>query len=151
MIKLTAQEVFSYLKQVGYNPEIQKDSGQILINMSIKNQNIPLFIGLLGENNLLQMLSYLPYKLQSEHLDKIARLLHVFNRKIDLPGFGMDEEYKFLFYRAVFPLITQEASREMLNFYILAIRVTLESFMEGIGAVLSGELSFQEALNKLQI
>lgn len=96
---------------------------------------IPIFFVIFGDNLLLQLISYLPFPLKEASLAPVARFLHKINRDLDIPGFGMDEKEKLIFYRIVIPCITGKLDEQLLANFLGTIRLACENFLEPIGIV----------------
>lgn len=148
MIKLTLNDLLAYLNAKKLDPTFQPQYGQIFINLTIDEHEIPVFFGIRSEM-LLQTIAYLPYEIQPKTLGEIARLLHVLNKELDLPGFGMDEKERLMFFRTVIPTIDAQVEEKMIDMCIGITRLACETFMKAIALVLSGAMTV-DSINEKQ-
>jgi len=148
-IDFNLNALLSYLKENQLQPELQKETNQIFILYHIQNFEVPVFFLLNKESKLLQIVAYLPYQLPDKTLDNTARLLHLLNKELDMPGFGIDEQNKFMFYRAVVPCLDGNIEKRLFNMYLGTTRIACDTFMHAIGIVVSGT-STVDALMKEQ-
>jgi hypothetical protein len=136
----------AYLKENDLVPEFQKETGQIFIVYKIQEHEVPVFLLLRPESALLQMVAYLPYRLRKKILGEVARLLHILNKELDMPGFGMDEFEELMFYRAVLPCPQGNIDTRLFNMYLGTTRVACDTFMHAIGMVVSGTMRVDEVM-----
>lgn len=108
MVQLAQNALLQVLKEMKLDPIWQKETDQIYVLLTIAKREVPIFFGLRGGNTLLQTIAYLPYDLPQKSIGQVARLLHLLNRDIDVPGFGIDEEQRLMFFRCVIPCIEGE-------------------------------------------
>ncbi len=145
-IPLNQNALLQFLNQKDFHPLFQKETDQTYLVMNIGEYEVPLFFLIRSENSLLQTLAYLPYQLQEKTLGETARLLHLLNKELDMPGFGLDEKEDLMFYRCVIPCVDGKISEELLLTYISCTRLACETFMGAIGTILSGSASIDELL-----
>lgn len=136
--------LLQFLNQHGLEPSYEKGSGQIYISFMIAGFEVPVFFVLRKETGLLQTVAYLPYELKEDTMSNVARLLHLFNKELDMPGFGMDEQLKITFYRSAIPCIDGQANEDFVRLYIAATKLACETFMQAIGMVTAGTMTFEE-------
>lgn len=137
-LDLNVNNLLKALKQLHFEPMFQKETDQTYILFKIKEVEVPVFFGVNQESALLQIIAYLPYQLHEERLGEVARMLHLVNKQLDLPGFGMDEKEKLMFYRCVVPCLHGKLEEKLLGMYLAAIRLVCETFMFAIGSVAAG-------------
>ena len=89
------------IKKLGYAATFQKESGQLVTAFEIKGTEYPVFMRITEQSTLLQIVMFLPCKSDEKTLPDTLRLLNLFNRELDFPGFGYDEASKLIFYRIV--------------------------------------------------
>src|ERR1700722_5992510 len=118
MIKLTEDSLYKLLKEKNLKPIFEKQSKSTYLNMSIKGVEVPIFFAVRGEGNLLQTIAYLPYELNPGAVGDVARLLHLLNREVDIPGFGMDETQKLMFFRCVIICVDAKLDPKLLDIYL---------------------------------
>lgn len=129
-----------FLTNLALNPMLERDSGLTYINFSANGHDMPLFFVIRNEGNVLQLISYFPYQLPSNQVASTARLLHLLNRDLDVPGFGMDEEQSLIFYRLVLPCFNKQVDSMLLRTYIDTIKIVCDSFSHAIGLISSGNM-----------
>jgi hypothetical protein len=142
MVKLTLPAVLAYLKRQ-YQAELQEDKQQIVFILKMGDKEVPVFVNVLHET-ILQMIAYLPYELKLDGMGEIARLLHLINKQLDVPGFGLDENINMVFYRAVIPCLEPEIDEKLIEAYLSTITVACRSFTGSIEALASGDVSSME-------
>jgi hypothetical protein len=142
----TINALLAYLRENNLQPELQKETGQVFITYKIQQYEVCVFFLMRPESALLQMVAYLPYQLPEKTLGEVARMLHILNRELDLPGFGMDESEKLMFYRSVVPCVEGKVDKYLFNMYLGTARIACESFMNAIGIIVSGTMSVDEIM-----
>lgn len=145
-IALTQNHLIQLLNSWNFNPVYEKESDQIYIFLKIAHYEVPVFFGIRSGDQLLQTIAYLPFQLLDLHLGQVARLLHLLNRELDMPGFGMDEVQKLLFYRIVIPCINKELNEKVLELQLATTKVAIETFMDAIAMVLTGKGKVEDLL-----
>ncbi len=143
MVDLTLDEIYKYLNDRELRPTLQRQNNQVFITLQVKKMEVPLFFAVLGEGTLLQMIAYVPYTMHEKAISEAARLLHYVNREIDMPGFGMDEKDRLMFYRLVLACVDKKVDERLLELYIATTRVACETFMEAIQLISSGTANFE--------
>lgn len=136
---LNQNNLDKFLTSLDLNPHLEKESGLTYINIQANGHDIPLFFVIRNEGEVLQMISYFSYQLLD--VSATARLLHLLNRDLDIPGFGMDEEQGLIFYRLVIPCFDKEMDGILLRIYIDTIKVVCDSFSHAIGLISSGSMN----------
>lgn len=145
---LNLNALLEHLRESELQPELQKEHNQIFITYQLKGQDVPVFFLIQEKTNILQIVAYLPYQLHATTFGEVARMLHILNREMDLPGFGMDESEKLLFYRSVIPCFEGRVHKELFNMYLAATRLACDTFMHAIAMIASGTMKVDEALKK---
>ncbi len=132
-MELSPDALMQLLSRGKDKPVFQKNTGQVYIETTIQGKKIPIFFGILGDGYLLQMISYLPFQLKEERLGDIALLLHRLNKEIDLPGYGMDEENKLIYYRVVVYCDEKELNEKTLDIYVKSSQFASAALIEALG------------------
>lgn len=148
MIALDLNKILTYLRSQGIEAEYQKETNQLCILFKTAEREYPLFIRIYDGNELLQLLAFLPCNTKTSTLNDTARLLHLLNKEIDTPGFGMDEDSNVVFYRCMMPIKEKEVDENILHSYINAIQVVCRSFAPVVAAVAYGAVTFDEVIKK---
>jgi hypothetical protein len=149
MIPLTLEALMQHLQKNHYDPKIQKETGQIYFIMKQDAAELPVFIRIYENRNLLQILAFI-CNVKAEMLNDMARLLHLFNKELDMPGFGLDEAMPMTFYRLMIPVSNQAIDPFFFNEYLKSVELATKLFLHPIVAVASGTLSYQEFMKKVK-
>lgn len=141
---LNQNNLSNFLKQINLQPLFEKESQLTYINIQAEDHELPLFFVIRNQGEILQMICYFPYQLHDEQKGATARLLHLLNRDLDTPGFGMDEEQGLIFYRVVLPCLQGQINETLLRIYIDTIKLVCDSFSHAIGLISSGNMNLDE-------
>ncbi|WP_348664158.1 YbjN domain-containing protein [Chlamydia vaughanii] len=141
---LNQNNLSHFLKNAGLEPLLERESGLTYINIQAEDHELPLFFVIRNEGEILQLICYFPYQLHDNQKESTARLLHLLNRDLDTPGFGMDEEQGLIFYRLVIPCLNGEIHEKLLRIYIDTIKLVCDSFSHAIGLISSGNMNLDE-------
>lgn len=147
-IKLNQDDLLKLLNSWKLEPTFQPVTAQVYIVMKIRELEVPVFFGIRSENTLLQTIAYLPYRLQKNTLNEVARVLHLLNKELDVPGFGLDEKENLMFYRTVILCPDQELNEKVLELHLATGRVAVESFMGAIEMIATGKKSVEDLYKK---
>ncbi|WP_201456823.1 YbjN domain-containing protein [Chlamydia sp. 17-3921] len=142
--ELNQNNLTKFLRDSNLEPLFEKSSSLTYINILVNDHELPVFFVIRSEGEVLQLVCYFPYQLSETHKEATARLLHLLNRDIDIPGFGMDEEQGLIFYRLVIPCLNKEMSGPLLRIYIDTIKIVCDSFVHAIGLISTGNLNLDE-------
>ena len=148
MISLNLDSIFDYLTSQKMEVKRQPETNQIYLLYKAHEQEFPIFIRIMEEGELVQLLAFMPISLNPKSVADLSRLLHLFNKEIDIPGFGMDEASKVCFYRVVLPGTEGKISGEVVAGYINSIRVITETFFPVIAAVVTQTATFEDVVKK---
>ncbi len=148
MIPLNIESIKKFLLSVKLDAQFQKETNQIFIISKIQNQDVPLFIRVMEGGDLLQLLYFLPLNIDPKNNADLSRLLHLVNKELDIPGFGMDETAGVLFYRVMLPSTQKKIDGAMLESFVRSMLSVIETFLPVIGAVSQGLVGFDEVLEK---
>ena len=148
MIPLDLYKISAHLRSQEIESEIQKETNQICILLKVADREYPLFIRIYEGGELLQLLAFLPCNTKSETRADTARLLHLLNKEIDIPGFGMDEDSEVVFYRCMIPAKDKQLDKKIFDAFINATQVVCQSFAAVIAGVAYGAVTFDEVLKK---
>lgn len=148
MIPLELGKVLDYLKTKGLPAELQTETDQVVIVFKIGEREFPLFIRIFEGGELLQLLAFLPCNMKSTAVADTGRLLHLLNKELDIPGFGMDETSSVVFYRTMIPVQNQQIEEVILDAYLNSIQLVCKTFAAIIVAVAYGGTTFDDVLKK---
>lgn len=148
MIPLDLNKIREHLHSQGIEAELQKESNQLCIICKTGDREYPLFIRIYEGGELLQLLAFLPCKTKPETCADTARLLHLLNKEIDIPGFGMDESSEVVFYRCMIPVKEKMVDEALMNSYLSVIQVVCQSFAPVVAGIAYGAATFDEVVKK---
>jgi hypothetical protein len=148
MIPVNLDSLLVHLREKNYEVQIQTETHQIYHLFKIKGQEFPLFLRIVEGGVLIQLLLIIPTELKNSAVNDTARLLHLLNKELDIPGFGMDEIEKLIYYRMMLPTSDQKIPETILDTFFKAIHAICEGFSPAIFAVASGDVKFEEILEK---
>ncbi len=146
MIKLELDAIHSHLRSKGIDIHLQAQTSQLYLLLKIAETEFPVFIRIFDGDELLQLLTFIPCNFTEATTADTARLLHLLNKEMDIPGFGMDENAGVVFYRCMLPANHKKIDAALLDAYLNTIDVVCKSFAPVITAVSHGALSFNEVL-----
>jgi hypothetical protein len=150
MISLTLDSLRAHLVKSNYPIQEHSETQQIYLTYDINSHEFPLFLRVLGDRELLQLIAFIPCEMKSQAPGELARLLHRLNKELDLPGFGMDEEVGMLFYRLIMPSTDKKIHGTHLLRYVTAIKDILSNFTPIIAYAANESVSYDEVRQRLQ-
>lgn len=166
MINISTESLLEFMRKNKYESDIQVDTNQVYTILKVNDKEYPLFLRVFDEGHLLQVLAFIPTHLkqrnpqesssQSELInDKavlcdLARLLHLLNKELDVPGFGMDEMAGVVFYRLMLPTPKKKIDPDLLLAFLKTVDHVCKMFSTPIEAVSSGQMTLDQILAKAQ-
>lgn len=148
MIPCTIDGIIKFLKAEKLDPSLQKESGQVYVVFKISGQDFPVFFRIYEGEELLQILIFFPIQVRKERYDAMARMLHLLNKEIDLPGFGMDEAIGLVFHRVMIPIFDKKIDTHLLRTLFGAAPKICEKFFPSIVGTATSDLTFDEIIKK---
>jgi hypothetical protein len=148
MIPLSLESLQEYLSGKELGPETQKETNQLVVILKIKEKEFPLFFRIFEEGNLLQMLVFIPTSIKNASLNDTARLLHLINKELDIPGFGIEEDNKIIFYRLMIPAPSKKVDVKVIEMLLSSLEKICETFTPIIHAVATQNITFEEVLKR---
>lgn len=148
MITVSLDSLLEFLQKHQYNAKMQSETSQVYTILKVSNQDFPLFMRIYSESDLLQLLVFFPCELKKHSTADLARLLHMLNKEIDIPGFGMDEIAGAVFYRLMIPIQNKKISEDLLKSLLETIERVCKMFATPIQAVSYGTTTLDEILRK---
>lgn len=149
MISLKLENFGKHLKEKGIAFDTQAESNQLLIINKIEHVEFPLFVRIMEESDLIQLLLFFPTKIKKETLSDLARALHLLNKELDIPGFGMDEKSDFVYFRALIPCNNNKCDPAIFDKYLNAVQMIGKSFLPLVAATSQGLINFEEVQKRL--
>lgn len=167
MQSLTLPSIQSVLRQHHYMADIQSETQQVYTVLRVPPQEYPLFIKICDDGHLVQLLAFIPSNLEPNRrfllgredgegnpsrattqpfVPDLARLLHLLNKEIDLPGFGMDELSGIIFYRLMLPTSKGRLDTDLFLMFVKSIEQVCRLFAPAVTAMTSGQMTLEEVL-----
>jgi hypothetical protein len=146
---VTLENIQQILSDEGLDVSKQVETDQLYIIFKILEREFPLFIKLSHSGELVQLLMFIPAPLVSQNIPATARLMHVLNKQIDLPGFCIDEDSQVMFYRLMLPAYDQKLDRKLLMMYVNATRSACEAFAALVQGVNQGAISLETVFKQM--
>lgn len=173
MVNMTPEAILSLMQKNKYEADIQSDTQQVYTILKIEQREYPLFLRIFDDGHLLQLLVFIPCQLEPNEqlalgkhaslpdnspgthakravIADIARLLHLLNKELDVPGFGMDEMAGVVFYRLMLPTPKKKIEEDLLLAFLKTVEHVCQMFATPIEAVSSGQMTLDEILVKAQ-
>jgi hypothetical protein len=150
MIKLTNSDLLKHLEEKQLKPQMQNETGQIVMAFRLNNKDFPIFLRIAEDEDFLQVLSFLPTKIKEGQHSAIARFLHHVNNQVNLPGFSMDDQQDLVFYRIILPCPGRELSEQMLEKFLGAIFNVSNTFYPIVSQLSEATISYKDAMKKLR-
>lgn len=138
MIPLTLDDVLKHLLAQKYDAKLQATTKQLYFIHRTPEAEFPIFLKVDEYGTTLQTLLFLPCNMRPKAPPEVARLLHMLNKEIDLPGFGMDENANVIFYRSVLFGSEKQIDAELLNNILRSMIRLGPIFLPIISAVAGG-------------
>lgn len=172
MINMTPDAILAFMRKNNYEADIQSDTQQVYTIFKINQKEYPLFLRIFDDGHLLQLLVFIPCHLEpneqfalgqesksrtSESTENnsqkavvadLARLLHLLNKELDVPGFGMDEMAGVVFYRLMLPTPKKKIESELLLAFLKTVDHVCQMFSTPIEAISSGQMTLDQILAK---
>ena len=146
--KLTLNNLFDFLTKDKYLPQLQKETSQIYLLLKTSSLELALFFRIISNAELLQIVTYLPIKVNEECKNDLARLLLKLNNDIDMPGFSLNEPSNLVFFRLVLPCTKKMVCPLMLKQFIDISTNAVVTFIDSIRSISSGKITFDSLMKK---
>lgn len=150
MIELSTDALVDFFHQQDIEATVEPGTSQVLFNVTYEQTQCPVFVRIYPEGQLLQLMLFFPMMMQPKSQGDTARLLHFFNKELDIPGFGMDEVSGACFFRCMIPSQDKKISKEILTGYINTLRTVCQNFFPSIGIITSRAMTFETLMAKAQ-
>ena len=150
MAELTLEEVKKKLQEKQLDPKIQSETNQVYAILDADDREFPIFARIYQGRNLLQLIAFFPTQPLQKTIPDIARLLHVFNKELDIPGFGIDELSRIVYFRCMIPTPKGKLDPDLFDSFYGSIVSACKTFAQSIDAVGSGVTTFEDLMRKAQ-
>lgn len=149
-MKANIQDLLQFLKDNGFPAELQDETGQAYMIFKEKERDFPLFFRFYKGGEFMQLIVFFPYQIEEKIVPEIARLLHLLNKELDIPGFGMDEIDGVAYFRIMMNLQNQEVDEELLKKYIESAKLACKTFGPTVEAVVVGATTVDTLIKNAQ-
>ena len=149
-MELTLNNLLQHLKEKNFDANLQAETNQVTLILKIGKQEFPLFFRIYENTELLQLLAFMPLTLQETTKFEMARVLHLLNKELDVPGFGMDEIAKLIFFRTMIPAPDQKISFTIIEKYLNSLQLICQNIFPIIYAVAAGSAKIDEVYKILK-
>lgn len=136
------------LKKCKFDAEYQKETDQLYTRLAFKQVEFPIFLRIYPTGELLQVLCFMPIQIPPDKVSGMARFLHLLNKDLDIPGFGMDEINGVSFFRCMVTCQEKNFYDSQIESSLHIIQVAAQTFFPTIEAISSGKVTFDEILEK---
>ena len=150
MLKITQHTLLQELKRLNFEALVQEETNQIYLIFKHERREFPLFIRILHEVELLQLLTFIPTNVKPECLNDLGRFLHMVNKELDVPGFCLDEASGTVFYRLILPTFQKEINPTIFEAFLNTSQVVCKTFSPAIEAIGNGVMTLEEVIKKAQ-
>lgn len=138
MIALQVESLMDYLKSHKLESKYFEATKQIALIIHEEDKDFPVFLQVDPTGKILQILTIMPCTMRPRAPTEMARLLHLLNKEIDLPGFGMDENASLVFYRNVFITGHGKIDMVILDNFFKSLPNICKVFFNPIASVANG-------------
>ncbi len=129
--------------------KIEEKSGQVYYVFEHEKQQFPVFLRILHDGDLLQLLTFIPCTVNLDTVQDMARFLHMANKELDMPGFCLDENSLTVFYRLLLPSQQKKFDEDLLQAYLGTGQTICKNFATVIEALAIGAMNLEEILAKV--
>jgi hypothetical protein len=150
MLDLKTNAILEYLKSKKIAAHMQHETKQICLVQHIHRKEFPVFIRVFDEQMMLQILIFMPCALATQGLNDTARLLHLLNKELDMPGFGLDENAGAIFYRLTIPFFSKKFDENLLDQFLASIKELCTSLYPAIELTATGSATLEDILKQAE-
>ncbi len=147
-IKLELVNLLEHFEKKDYKPVLQQEENQLLITIKVEKIEFPLFVRIREGGDLLQLLVFFPCNTKLGCEADTARCLHLLNKELDIPGFGMDDANALIFYRCLIPCVDNTFNPLILDKFFDAIPNICSSFFPLIFSISQDKMKFEDIADR---
>ncbi|MBB63962.1 MAG: hypothetical protein CMO81_02740 [Waddliaceae bacterium] len=137
-------KLHALITQLGFEASIQEITGQVHFMLNAEEYPIPCFVKSFSDGKNLQLIAFLPFEYREDCLSQLSRALHLLNKEIDMPGFGLDEQNGMSFFRAIIPCPQAKISKSLVRSYIEICKKAVSKFLPVVAAIGLGKSTVEE-------
>lgn len=149
-VSIERDALLKFLKENEYDAHDKPEQGQILVNIKVDKYDFPLYLHPFLDGELIQIITFIPCRVEEESFPDLARLLHLLNKDMDMPGLCMDEPSKSVFYRCMAPAFGKVMLKSALFAYLNTSHNVVNAFAPVIAAIGSGKVSYDDVVKTNQ-
>ncbi len=149
-MKASLENIINFLNTNGEKASLQEETKQAMFQFPIEKHNCSVFFRIPESQGLIQIVAFLPLQTRQETISELARFLHLVNKEIDLPGFGMDESSQLIFYRAQIPYFDDSFDERNLNLMLKSLKQGCLDLIGALSQIISGEATYDSLLKQLR-
>lgn len=146
MTELTYPNLKQHLAKKFPQIAMEPQGNQLLATMIIGNKDYPFFVRIFDEGVVYQLIAFIPCSWHSHYTPQMAQLLHLLNKELEIPGFGLDDTIRIAFFRAMLFAKNSHFDEQLLDAMVEAVEVACETFTPVITQVANGELSYLDVV-----
>jgi len=150
MTQLNLDHLLQSMQKVFPDASLQAETQQVYCVFKNENVEFPVFARIAEDGNLVQLLVFFPCDLKKGAEADTARSLHLLNKEIDVPGFGMDEANHLLYFRYMLPAVNGEYEEVLIEKFTNAFQMICKTFFPLVFAVSQGAVTFAEVEKKIK-
>jgi len=150
MIEVTKDSLLKVLNEKNYDPQYQTETNQVYIIFKEDEREYPLFFRKFEGGELLQLIAFFPIQMEQKVVPDVSRLLHLLNKELDVPGFGLDEIGGVAFFRWMLNMEGNKIDESIIEKYVMTIRTACKTFGKTIEAVVVGAVTVDDLIKKAQ-
>lgn len=150
MNSLDLENICTTLKELGHEASIQEESQQVLLPISVNEADYPSFFRYMADGEFLQGICFIPCTVIESAISDMARLLHMIDKELDMPGFGLDEKNQVVFFRMVIPTAKKVIDPKLTQTYLMAMHQVVSHFGALVQNVAMGKLSVKEVIRQME-
>lgn len=125
---------------------LQAETNQLYASLVLEGKEYPFFARIFEGGVLLQLIAFIPCTWTTYHAPEVAQLLHLLNKEIELPGFGLDDTMRLPFFRHMLFAKEGVIDPDLLMAVLDAIEVACSTFTPVITQVAEGKLKYREVV-----
>ena len=146
MSTVTLNDLCTTITSLGYEATVQEETSQVFFSIRVKETDFPVFARPLENQAFVQLIAFIPGQNSDVTVNDTARLLHMINRELDMPGFCLDEANQVSFYRVLIAVREDKLSATDLQPYLDIFSRVLGTFANLVFAVSQGNLSMKDVV-----
>lgn len=150
MIELNVENLRNHLKSQNWDPQMQEETGQLYLLFKFQDIEYVMFFRIYEKEDFLQMLLFLPSKIKEGCENDLARLLHRINQGIDMPGYGMNEDARAIFYRIMLPTVDGQLEEKHIDAILNSLEGLCKMFSVAIIGVAQGKITYEKLISEVK-